>query len=66
MALDFALEPEQEALVRTIRAFAQRELAPHSATWDRDRVFPAAAWRQMGALGLLGSARARRAGRPGR
>ena len=54
MALDFALDPEQEVLVRTIRAFAQRELAPHSAAWDRDRVFPAEAWRQMGALGLLG------------
>jgi len=54
MALDYALEPEQEALVRTIRAFAQRELAPHSAQWDRDHVFPAEAWRQMGALGLLG------------
>ena len=54
MGLDFALDPEQEALVRTIRAFAQRELAPHSARWDRDRVFPAEAWRQMGALGVLG------------
>jgi cyclohexanecarboxyl-CoA dehydrogenase len=54
MALDFALDPEQEVLVRTVRAFAQRELAPHSAQWDRDRVFPAEAWRQMGALGLLG------------
>ena len=54
MALDFALDPEQEVLVRTIRAFAQRELAPHSGQWDRDRVFPAEAWRQMGELGLLG------------
>ena len=54
MALDFALEPEQETLVRTLRAFAQRELAPRSGQWDRDGVFPAEVWKQMGSLGLLG------------
>ena len=54
MALDFALAPEQETLVRTLRAFAQRELAPRSGEWDRAGVFPAEAWRQMGGLGLLG------------
>jgi cyclohexanecarboxyl-CoA dehydrogenase len=54
MVLDFTLEPEQETLVRTLRAFAQRELAPHAGEWDRAGVFPADAWRRMGALGLLG------------
>ena len=54
MALDFTLEPEQETLVRTLRGFAQRELAPRSGDWDRAGVFPTAAWKQMGALGLLG------------
>jgi hypothetical protein len=30
VALDFALEPEQETLMRPLRAFAQRERAPRS------------------------------------
>ncbi len=52
--MDFAFTPEQEELVRTLRAFARRELAPRSAHWDKTGEFPWDAWRQMGELGLFG------------
>ena len=52
--MDFALTAEQEELVRTLRAFARKELAPHSREWDRTGEFPWKTWRQMGELGLLG------------
>jgi cyclohexanecarboxyl-CoA dehydrogenase len=52
--MDFALTDEQEELVRTLRAFARKELQPRSGQWDRTGQFPWDAWRQMGELGLLG------------
>jgi cyclohexanecarboxyl-CoA dehydrogenase len=52
--MDFALTAEQDELVRTLRAFARKELAPRSAGWDRSGEFPWDVWRQMGELGLLG------------
>ena len=52
--MDFALTAEQEELVKTLRAFARKELAPRSRDWDRTGEFPWSAWRQMGELGLLG------------
>ncbi len=46
---------EEQAMIRDMaRAFAREQLAPNSARWDRDGVFPADAIRQMGELGLLG------------
>ena len=52
--MDFALTAEQDELVRTLRAFARKELAPYTRDWDRSGEFPWKAWRQMGELGLLG------------
>ena len=52
--MDFALTSEQEELVRTLRAFARKELAPRSAQWDKIGEFPWEVYRQMGELGLLG------------
>jgi cyclohexanecarboxyl-CoA dehydrogenase len=52
--MDLAFSPEQDELVRTLRQFARRELAPQSAHWDRTGEFPWEAWRRMGELGLLG------------
>jgi Acyl-CoA dehydrogenases len=52
--MDFALTAEQDELVKTLRAFARKELAPRSRDWDRTGEFPWSAWRQMGELGLLG------------
>jgi butyryl-CoA dehydrogenase len=46
---------EEQRLVReTIRAFAQTELAPHAARWDREHHFPREALHALGALGALG------------
>jgi cyclohexanecarboxyl-CoA dehydrogenase len=52
--MNFAFSPEQDELVRTLRAFARRELAPRSRHWDRTGEFPWDVWRQMGELGLFG------------
>jgi short-chain 2-methylacyl-CoA dehydrogenase len=46
--------PEQEALRKVVRDFAEGEVAPHAETWDRDHTFPVDTVRQMGELGLFG------------
>src|SRR6266516_4701999 len=48
------LTPEQLAARSTARSFAQEQLAPHSAEWDRTATFPRDALREMGKLGFLG------------
>jgi len=46
---------EEQRLVRdTARAFAADHLAPHAAEWERDGIFPRAAFAEMGRLGLMG------------
>ena len=46
---------EEQTMIRDMaRAFAQEQLAPHAADWDRSHTFPHDAVRQMGELGLLG------------
>lgn len=48
------LTPEHEAFRATVRAFAEAEIAPHAARWDREHTFPVDVVRQMGELGLFG------------
>ena len=48
------LSPEQQLVQDTMRSFAQAELAPRAAAWDRDHTFPRAALRALGGLGALG------------
>src|SRR5437868_4954669 len=36
----------------TARDFAAREVEPHAATWERERIFPREALRAAGAAGL--------------
>jgi len=50
--VDFALSDDQRALEDAARAFAAAELAPHSARWDADEVFPVETLRQAAALGF--------------
>ncbi|MBI2017305.1 MAG: acyl-CoA dehydrogenase family protein, partial [Candidatus Rokubacteria bacterium] len=52
--MEFSYTAEQEELIRTLRAFARKELAPRAAQLDRTAEFPWGTWRQMGELGLLG------------
>ena len=48
------LTEEQEAFRKVVRVFAEREVAPHAAAWDRDHTFPVDVVRAMGDLGLFG------------
>jgi len=48
------LTAEHEAFRRTVREFADAEIAPHVAQWDREHHFPTDLVRKMGDLGLFG------------
>ncbi|MCK5890318.1 acyl-CoA dehydrogenase family protein [Aeromicrobium sp.] len=50
----FELSREHEAFRGSVRDFAEREIAPHVAAWDRDHHFPVDVVRHMGDLGLMG------------
>ncbi|MCA6261074.1 acyl-CoA dehydrogenase family protein [Phenylobacterium sp.] len=52
--MDFALNDDQAAIQAAARAFAEAELAPHSARWDEDREFPVQTLRAAAALGFAG------------
>src|SRR3954471_22939903 len=53
-AMTFELSREHEEFRRVVREFAEGEIAPHAAQWDRDHHFPAQVVQQMGKLGLMG------------
>lgn len=50
---DFELNPELAAFRKTCRDFAERELRPNAAAWDKAAKFPADAVKKAAALGLL-------------
>ncbi|MEI5672163.1 MULTISPECIES: acyl-CoA dehydrogenase family protein [Nocardioides] len=50
----FELSREHEEFRRSVRDFAEAEIAPYAAQWDRDHHFPVDVVRQMGKLGLFG------------
>jgi alkylation response protein AidB-like acyl-CoA dehydrogenase len=50
----FGLTDEQEQLRKEVRAFAEREVAPHVSEWDEKSEFPHAVVKKLGAMGLLG------------
>ncbi|MDQ6829537.1 MAG: acyl-CoA dehydrogenase [Gemmatimonadota bacterium] len=52
MLLD--LSEEQREIQRLAREFAQTEIAPHSAAWDRDAYFDRSIIDKMGEMGFLG------------
>ncbi|MGH7573370.1 MAG: acyl-CoA dehydrogenase family protein, partial [Gemmatimonadota bacterium] len=49
-----ALSDLQQEIVRTARDFANNELAPHVAEWDRTGHFPRDKVDKLGELGFLG------------
>ena len=50
----FELSREHEEFRRVVRDFAEAEIAPHAARWDRDHHFPVDVVQKMGELGLFG------------
>src|SRR3982751_2095772 len=52
--IDFDLTEEHRALVRTVREFAQGEVAPHIKEWDEKQQFDPTIFGKMAELGLLG------------
>src|SRR3954464_11254716 len=52
--MDFDLSPDHELIRRTVRAFAEGEVAPVAEELDRTKSFPYAIVRQLGDLGLMG------------
>ena len=48
------LTEEQRAIRDTARAFAQGEIAPHAAAWERGEGAPRDLYRRMGEVGLMG------------
>src|ERR1022692_677392 len=53
--LDFQLNEEQLQLKKTVREFAEREIAPNVMRWDEACEFPLATIKELGKLGLLGT-----------
>ena len=53
-AMTYELSREHEEFRRSVRDFAEAEIAPHAAQWDRDHHFPTDVVQQMGKLGLMG------------
>jgi acyl-CoA dehydrogenase len=45
---------DHELLRRTIRAFVEKEVAPHVDAWEEAGRIPRELWRRLGELGLLG------------
>ncbi len=52
--MDFDLSEEQQLLRKTVREFAEEQLAPHSREWDEKQEFPREVFARLGALGLMG------------
>ncbi len=48
------LTPDQEMIRDAVRAFAQEQLWPHAARWDREHAFPREAHQGLASLGAYG------------
>jgi len=52
--IDFELTEDHQALVQTVREFAQKEVAPHIKEWDEKQQFNPSVLKKMAELNLLG------------
>ncbi|MCS6625179.1 isobutyryl-CoA dehydrogenase [Roseibacterium beibuensis] len=52
--MDFALTDDQRAIQDAARAFADAELAPHSAEWDETKHFPVDVMKHAAEMGFCG------------
>ena len=47
-------EADHDAFRDTVRAFCEKEIAPHHEQWEKDSIVPREVWTKAGELGLLG------------
>jgi len=52
--MNFELSDDQKEIRRSVREFADAEIAPHVARWEKDEHFPREILARMGELGLMG------------
>jgi short-chain 2-methylacyl-CoA dehydrogenase len=52
--MSFELSADHEVFRKVVREFAEAEVAPHVAQWDRDHYFPVELVPKLGDLGLFG------------
>jgi len=53
--VDFELSPDQREIQALARDFAQREIEPYAAEWDREHRFPRELFAKLAELGLMGT-----------
>jgi alkylation response protein AidB-like acyl-CoA dehydrogenase len=53
--MEFEYTQEQIQLRKSVRNFAEAEIAPHVLEWDEDQIFPLEAIKKAGELGFLGA-----------
>jgi alkylation response protein AidB-like acyl-CoA dehydrogenase len=53
--MDFEYTSEQIQLRKSVREFAEAEIAPHVMEWDEAQIFPAEVIAKLGKLGYLGT-----------
>jgi alkylation response protein AidB-like acyl-CoA dehydrogenase len=53
--MDFEFTAEQIQLRRSIRDFAEAEIAPHVLEWDENQIFPLDVIKKAGRLGMMGA-----------
>jgi len=52
--VDFSFTDEQQQLRRSVREFAEAEIAPHVMEWDEGSCFPSQLIPKLGEMGLMG------------
>ena len=53
--MEFGHTPEQIQLRKSVREFAESEIAPHVSEWDENQTFPLEAIQRAGQLGYMGA-----------
>jgi alkylation response protein AidB-like acyl-CoA dehydrogenase len=53
--MDFDLSGDQREIQALTREFAEAEIAPHAAQWDREHRFPRELYTKLAELGLMGA-----------
>lgn len=53
--MDFDYSEEHEMIRKMVRDFAEKEVAPYAAEWDKKQEFPWQAVKRMGELGIFGT-----------